>query len=145
MNILIIQGPNLNLMGVKSAKLGKLVTLDKINKGIRRYIREKDITVKIYQTHNIEKTITLLQRNRNWANWIIIAPGVWSTYEAILVDTLELIEIPTIQVYDINSNNEYAEKSLLSTVCKNKFVEPAEEMFVKALQYLEKSLIYTVN
>jgi len=139
MNILIIQGPNLNLMGVKSAKLGKRVTLDKINKGIRRYIREKGITIKIYQTHSIEKVVTLLQRNRNWANGIIIAPGVWSTYEAIISDTLELIDIPTIEVYDKDDNKDYVNKSLLSTVCKNKIVAPAEEMFVNAIQYLEKS------
>ena len=139
MNILIIQGPNLNLVGVKSAKLGKRVTLDKINKGIRRYIRERGITIKIYQTHSIEKAVTLLQRNRNWANGIIIAPGVWSTYEAILLDTIELIEVPTVEVFDKDDNNDYAIKSLLSTVCKKKIVAPAEEMFVNALQYLEKS------
>ncbi len=137
MNILIIQGPSLNLIGVKSAKQGKRVTLDKINKGIRRFIREKDITVKIYQTHSTEKSITLLQRNRNWADRIIIAPGVWSTYEAILVDTLELIEVPTIEVYDEDDNSDYVNNSILSTVCKKKIVTPVEEMFVKALQYLE--------
>jgi len=139
MKILIIQGPNLNLIGVKSAKQGKRVTLDKINKGIRRYIREKDITVKIYQTHSIEKTVTLLQRNRNWANGIIIAPGVWSTYEVILTDTLELIKVPTIEVYDKDDNSDYSNKSILSKVCKNKLVTPADEMFINALQFLEKS------
>ncbi len=139
MNILIIQGPNLNLIGVKSAKHGTRVTLDKINKVIRRYIREKEITLKIYQTHSIEKAITLLQRNRNWANGIIIAPGVWSTYEAILIDTLELIEVPTIEVHDEDDNKDYANKSILSSVCKKKIVASAEEMFVNALQYLEKS------
>lgn len=136
MNILIIQGPNLNLIGVKSAKQGKRITLDKINKGIRRYIREKDIAVKIYQTHSIEKVVTLLQRNRNWANGIIIAPGVWSTYEAILIDTLELIEVPTIEVYDEENNEDYANKSILSSVCKHKIVAPTEKMFVKGLEHL---------
>lgn len=138
MNILIIQGPNLNLIGVKSAKQGKRITLDKINKGIRRYIREKDIAVKIYQTHSIEKVVTLLQRNRNWASGIIIAPGVWSTYEAVLLDTLELIGVPTIEVYDKEDNKDYSNKSLLSTVCKKKIVAPADEMFINALQFLEK-------
>ena len=137
MNILFIQGPNLNLIGVKSADRGTRITLDKINKGIRRYIREKDITVKIYQTHSIEKAVTLLQRNRNWVNGIIIAPGVWSTYEAILLDTLELIEISTIEVYDKDDNNDYANNSLLSTACKKKFLAPPGEMFVQAIQYLE--------
>lgn len=136
MNILIIQGPNLNLIGVKSAKKGKRITLDKINKGIRRYIREKDITVKIYQTHSIAKAVTLLQRNRNWANGIIIAPGVWSTYEAILVDTLELIGVPTIEVYDKNDNKDYAASSLLNTTCIKKIVIPAEEMFLKGIKQL---------
>ncbi len=136
MNILIIQGPNLNLIGVISAKRGTRVTLDKINKGIRRYIREKDVTVKIYQTHSIEKAVTLLQRNRNWANGIILAPGVWSIYEAILVDTLELIEVPTIEVYDKEDNKDYTSNSLLSTVCTKKIIAPAEAMFLKALNTL---------
>lgn len=139
MNILIIQGPNLNLLGIKSAKQGKRVTLDKINKGIRRYIREKEIDVKIYQTHSIDKAVTLLQRNRNWANGIIIAPGVWSTYEAVLVDTLELIEVSTIEVYDENENSDYSNKSIISTVCKKKIVAPSEEMFVTGIKYLENS------
>ena len=136
MNILIIQGPNLNLIGVKSAKRGKHLTLDKINKGIRRYIREKDIAVKIHQTHSIEKVITLLQRNRNWADGIIIAPGVWSTYEAILVDTLELIDVPIIEVYDEEDNRDYSKKSLLTTVCLKKIVASAKEMFIKGLNHI---------
>lgn len=139
MNILIIQGPNLNLLGVKSAKQGKRVTLDKVNKGIRRYIREKGITIKIYQTHSIEKVVTLLQRNRNWANGTIIAPGVWSIYEAILVDTIELIEVPTIEVHDEDDNKDYAIKSILSSVCKKQIVASAEDMFVKAIKILEIS------
>ena len=138
MNILIIQGPNLNLIGVKSAKQGVRVTLDKINKGIRRYIREKDITVKIYQTHSIEKAVTLLQRNRNWADGIIIAPGVWSTYEAVLLDTLELIEVPTIEVYDEAGNSEYSKKSILSKACKKKIIATSSEMFVKGIKYFIK-------
>ncbi|MEE9572663.1 MAG: type II 3-dehydroquinate dehydratase [Candidatus Neomarinimicrobiota bacterium] len=136
MNILIIQGPNLNLIGVKSAKLGKRVTLDKINKEIRRYIRKKDIKVKIYQTHNITQAVTLLQRNRNWADGIIIAPGVWSTYEAILLDTLQIIGVTTIEVYDENDDQDNSNKSLLSTVCINNIVAPAEEMFVRGLKHI---------
>jgi len=136
MNILIIQGPNLNLIGVKSAKRGKRITLDKINRAIRRYVREKDIELKIYQTHSVEKVITLLQRNRNWADGIIIAPGAWSTYEAVIADTLQLIEVPTIEVYDEEDNLDYMNKSILTPNCKKTLSAPAEEMFVEALKTL---------
>ena len=136
MNILIIQGPNLNLIGVKSAKRGKRITLDKINRAIRRYIREKDIELKIYQTHSVEKVITLLQRNRNWADGIIIAPGAWSTYEAVIADTLQLIEVPTVEVYDEEDTLDYMKTSILTPNCKKTLSAPAEEMFIEALKTL---------
>ena len=45
MNILILHGPNLNLIGNISAKLGNKITLDKINTGVRHYVRNTEITL----------------------------------------------------------------------------------------------------
>jgi len=135
MNILILQGPNLNLIGVKSAKRGNRITLDKINKGIRRYIRDIDMIVKIYQTHSVAKAVTLLQRNRNWVDGIVIAPGVWSTYEAVIANTLKLIEVPTIEVYDALDNPDFPKRSLLSSVCTKQIISPADKMFIVALKH----------
>ena len=134
MNILIIQGPNLNLLGLKSTKRGKRVTLDKINRTIRRFVREKDIELKIHQTHSVEKVVTLLQRNRNWADGIIIAPGAWSTYEAVIADTLQLIDLPIIEVFDTDDNKNYMKNSILTAHCKKTISAPAEEMFIEALK-----------
>ena len=134
MNILIIQGPNLNLIGVKSAKRGKRITLDKINRAIRRYVRDKEIELKIYQTHSVEKVITLLQRNRNWADGIIIAPGAWSTYEMVIADTIRLLDVPTIEVYDEEDNKDYRNSSILTPHCKKTLSATAEEMFIEALK-----------
>ena len=49
MNILIIQGPNINLIGLRSAKIGEKVTLDKVNQGLRKQAnkRPEEITLKI--------------------------------------------------------------------------------------------------
>ena len=61
MNILIIQGPNINLIGLRSAKIGEKVTLDKVNQGLRKQAnkRPEEITLKILQTHKVEKAMTL--------------------------------------------------------------------------------------
>lgn len=98
MNILIIQGPNLNLLGVKSSKTGNRLTLDKVNRALRRHVRNQDINLKILQTHKLEKVITLIQRNRNWADGIIIAPMSWARYEYALKETLELVGLPIVEV-----------------------------------------------
>jgi len=89
----------MNLLGVQSAKIGKTLTLDKLNRAIRYHVRNRDVELKIYQTHKIEYCITLLQRNRNWADHVIIAPQAWARYEGSLKDTIKIISPPVTCVY----------------------------------------------
>ena len=98
MKILVLQGPNLNLIGVKSSQAGKRVTLDKINKMLRREVKNMEIELKIFQTHKIYMAISFLQRNRNTASGILIVPMAWAKYEYSLLETLELIQLPVVQV-----------------------------------------------
>ena len=99
MKILVLQGPNLNLVGVKSAQAGKRVTLDKINKILRREVRNTEIELKIFQTHKIYMAISFLQRNRNTSSGVLIAPMAWARYEYSLLETLQLIQLPVVQVF----------------------------------------------
>ena len=114
MKILVLQGPNLNLIGVKSSQSGKRVTLDKINKMLRREVRNTEIELKIFQTHKIYMAISFLQRNRNTASGILIAPMAWAKYEYSLLETLDLIQLPVVQVLLDNVLDEH--QSILSPV-----------------------------
>jgi len=98
MKILVLQGPNLNLIGVQSARKGKRITLDKINSSLRRLTRNREIELKVLQTHRIEKAISFLQRNRNQAQGILLAPMAWGRYELSLLETLNLVQLPVVQV-----------------------------------------------
>ena len=99
MKILVLQGPNLNLIGVKSAQAGKSVTLDKINTALRREVRNTEIELKIFQTHKIYMAVSFIQRSRNTASGILIAPMAWAKYEYSLLETLQLIRLPVVQVF----------------------------------------------
>ena len=68
MNILVLQGPNLNLLGLKSSKKKGRLTLDRLNKQIRSFSKDSGINIKTLQTHKQFQAINFLQRNRNWAN-----------------------------------------------------------------------------
>ena len=114
MKILVLQGPNLNLIGVKSSQSVKSVTLDKINKMLRREVRNTEIELKIFQTHKIYMAISFLQRNRNTASGILIAPMAWAKYEYSLLETLYLIQLPVVQVLLDNVLDEH--QSILSPV-----------------------------
>ena len=114
MKILVLQGPNLNLIGVKSSQERGRVTFDKINKMLRREVRNSETELKMFQTHKIYMAISFLQRNRNTASGILIAPMAWAKYEYSLLETLDLIQLPVVQVLLDNVLDEH--QSILSPV-----------------------------
>ena len=144
MNILIVQGPNLNLIGLRSAKSGDQITLDKINRGLRQQAnkRPEDLTVKILQTHKIEKAMTTIHRNRKWANGIILAPMAWARYEYALRDCLDTVAIPTVEVFlaDQYESEEDKVMSILSAVCMDSMSGHPLSIFTDALDRLVNHL-----
>ena len=144
MNILIVQGPNLNLIGLRSAKSGDQITLDKINRGLRQQAnrRPEDLTVKILQTHKIEKAMTTIPRNRKWANGIVLAPMAWARYEYALRDCLDTVAIPTIEVFltDQYESEEDKVMSILSAVCMDSMSGHPLSIFTDALDRLVNHL-----
>ena len=96
--ILVIHGPNMNLIGHRYKKNKSRVTLDKIN----RYLRKEAIKLKqeliIVQTNDEGRAVTILQRKRNKIHGILLFPGPWQQSGYVLKDTLELLSIPFITI-----------------------------------------------
>ena len=104
MKILILHGPNMNLFGLRSSYEGNNLTLDKINRHIRRYIRDKNLEVKIIQTHNETKAVSYIQNNRKKIDGLVISPCAWSSSGYVLDDLLKLIKLKYIVVNLDNSD-----------------------------------------
>ena len=99
MNILVLQGPNLNLLGLKSSQNKERLTLDKLNKKIKTEIRLQDIHLKFLQTHKSFQAINFLQRNRNKATGLLFIPTSWARANYTILETINLIKIKTSVVY----------------------------------------------
>jgi 3-dehydroquinate dehydratase-2 len=99
MNILILQGPNLNLLGLKSAQIKKRLTLDKLNKKIKAEIKLHDVQLKFLQTHKTFQAINFLQRNRNKASGLLFIPTSWARTNYTVLETINLIKIKTSVIY----------------------------------------------
>ncbi len=138
MNILVLQGPNLNLVGLRSAQLGQKTTLDKINRSLRKSAAGRRMELKSLQTEKISKAIAFIQRNRNWADGIIVAPMAWGRYELALLETLSLVQLPVVQVL---FNPEFgfgptAGESVFTAHCIATVEGPPESVFVAGLDAL---------
>ena len=99
MKILVLQGPNLNLLGLKSANVGDSLTLDKFNRAIRIHVRNTKIKLKIIQTHKEYIALNFIQRNRNQAKGLVIIPTSWAKYNQTILETITLSNLPTAAIY----------------------------------------------
>ena len=138
MTILILHGPNLNLLGLKASKLKTRLTLDKVNRAIRKHVRGKGITLKIIQTHKEYLAINFIQRNRNSADGLVIIPTSWAKYNQTILETIKITELETAAVYfdDSYSFGTNEENSIfVSNKIKSFSGEPLEAI-VSAIDHL---------
>ena len=141
MKILILHGPNLNLIGSKSAEIGQKITIDKINTGIRRHIINEDIQIKILQTHKQFHAINFIQRNRNWADFFLLAPMSWARFEYAILDALKISNINTIQILlsddysDVTKSN-----SIFSEFCTSTLIGAPDKVYLNGIDHIKKTV-----
>ena len=141
MKILILHGPNLNLIGSKSAEIGQKITLDKINTGIRRHIRNKDIQIKILQTHKQFHAINFIQRNRNWADFFLLAPMSWARFEYVILDALKISNINTIQILlSDNYSDVTKSNSIFSEFCTSTLIGAPDKVYLDGIDLIKKTI-----
>ena len=99
MKILVLQGPNLNLLGLKSSQIKERLTLDKLNKRVKDEIKLQEIQLRFLQTHKTFQAINFLQRNRNKSSGLLFIPTSWARTNYTVLETINLIEIKTSVVY----------------------------------------------
>jgi 3-dehydroquinate dehydratase-2 len=132
-----LQGPNFNLIGVRSAQIGEHITLNKINSALRKEARELKAELKILQTAKVDRALTFLHRNRNWAEGIILAPMAWAHYEYSIQEALALLAIPSIQIilkppFALSETSE----SIFDAVCLKTITKEPVSAYLSALQSL---------
>ena len=133
MKLLILHGPNMNLFGIRSADKKSTLTLDKINRHIRKYIRKKNIEIKIIQTHNEVKAVSYIQNNRNKFDGLILTACSWNKCGYILDDLFNLIKLKHVI---ININNK--DKNKLFSPQKIFFNDNILLSFEEAIDYFNE-------
>ena len=96
--ILVIHGPNMNLIGHRNKRNKSKITLDKINRYLRNEANKLNQELKIIQTNAEGRAVTILQGQRNKIHGILLYPGPWQQSGHVLKDTLEILSIPFITI-----------------------------------------------
>tara|TARA_B100000315_G_C14271158_1_gene448738 strand:+ start:212 stop:631 length:420 start_codon:yes stop_codon:yes gene_type:complete len=96
--ILVIHGPNMNLIGLRKRKDGGRITLDKLNRHLQQTAIELGISLTIFQTNDESRAVKHLQVQRKKIKGILLFPGPWQQSGHVIKDTLEILSIPCITI-----------------------------------------------
>lgn len=144
LHILVLHGPNMNLVGKRPREIFGNLTLDKINRSLRRTARELEVQLKIFQSNSESDLVIKLQRQRNWADGVLFNPTTLCFTSYTLLDTLQLVGLPIIEVHltDTVAGRSTSE-SLLASACLRQIVGPVKTAYPDALELLLEHLRVT--
>ena len=139
MNILILHGPNLNLLGKRQPDIYGSESLDELSTWIQTSLEAVNMNLKFLQSNHEGEIIDCLHDEREWSEGIIINPGAFAHYSYAIRDAIEAIGIPTVEVHISNINNREKFRKLLviSDVCINTITGKGKSGYLKALTFLQ--------
>jgi 3-dehydroquinate dehydratase-2 len=142
MNILIINGPNLNFLGKREVNIyGKSSYHDLVN-FLLMYAQEKNHFIEVYQTNHEGEIIDLIQDNHHRFEAIIINPAAYTHYSYAIYDCLKSIDNRVVEVHlsNIYEREDFRKISVIKNACEKQFFGKGFDSYVEAIEYLNEEV-----
>ena len=137
MKILVINGPNLNMLGIREPDIYGAQTFAALEEFIYQSAKELSIDVTLYQSNHEGAIVDIIQDAYKKYDGILINPAAYTHTSIAILDALKAVAIPTVEVHlsDINSREEFRKHSYVSLIAKKTICGLGFEGYREALKY----------
>ena len=137
-SILILHGPNLNLLGTREPEVYGDWMLEDINEELISCGRDFGVRVRCFQSNSEGQLIDALHDARDWAAGVVFNPGAYTHTSVALRDAISAIDIPVVEVHlsNVYAREEFRHTSLLAPVCLGKITGFGWRSYLLGLQAL---------
>ncbi|GBE04069.1 MAG TPA: type II 3-dehydroquinate dehydratase [Nitrospirae bacterium] len=135
MKILVINGPNLNLLGTRENDIYGTMTLDDINASIEKLAKELNVEVTISQSNHEGEIVDLIHNSKDYAA-LVINPAAYTHTSVAIRDAISAVDIPAIEIHisNIYKREEFRHKSLISSVAHGQISGFGPESYLLGLR-----------
>jgi 3-dehydroquinate dehydratase II len=118
-HILLLHGPNLNLLGTRETGLYGTHTLEQINESCTKHAARHNSELKAEQSNHEGALVDVLHIARNWADGVVFNPAAYTHTSVALRDAISAINLPVVEVHlsNVHAREEFRHRSLLAPVC----------------------------
>ena len=142
MKILVINGVNLNMLGIREPALYGKTDYKSLVKTVKSHAKELGIKVKCFQSNCEGAIVTAIQKAYNKYDGIVINAGAYTHTSVAILDALKAVSLPTVEVHitDINSREEFRKLSYVSMYAEKVIVGKGIAGYTEALDYLKTKI-----
>ena len=138
MNILVINGPNINMLGIREKNIYGSETYDDLVNLIKKNADEKGVTVDFFQSNSEGDIVTRIQQAYEKYDGIIINPAAYTHTSVAILDALKAVSIKTVEVHisDVDEREEFRHISYVSLYASKVIKGHGFNGYIEALNYL---------
>lgn len=142
MKFLVVNGPNLNLLGVREPEIYGKNGYESLVSRIRASAQSMNVEVEIFQSNHEGAIIDKLHAARGSFDGIIINPGAYTHYSYAILDALKAVNIPAVEVHlsNIHQREEFRHTSVTAAGCDGQVCGLGQFGYVAAMGYLIEKL-----
>jgi len=143
MKIIILNGPNLNLLGEREKSQYGSFTLKDIEKNCKQFAKQNKIDLSFFQSNIEGELVEKIQSSRNRENGLIINAGGYTHTSVAIHDALKILKIPIIELHisNIYNREEFRHKSLISEIARGVICGFGENGYIMALGAMKKYIV----
>ena len=119
MKILVINGPNLNMLGIREPDIYGRTTYEDLCREIKSYAAQNGVEVCLYQSNHEGDLVDAIQKAYGIMDGIVINPGAYTHTSVALLDAVKAVGLPTVEVHisDVSSREKFRQTSFIRAAC----------------------------
>ena len=140
--VLLIHGPNLNLLGQREPEVYGKVTIEEINRDVKKEAAKEDITIEIIQSNHEGEIVDAIGKAKDNFEGIIINPAAYTHTSIAIRDAISAAGIPAVEVHlsNIYSREEFRHTSLVAPVALGQISGFGKYSYILAVKAIAKTL-----